>query len=242
MNRLLYSDIFIDFDDTLYDTHGNACKALTEVFAQFGLQQYFATEDDFTQPFWETNSELWSLYAHGKIDRDELIVERIRRPLSLGKLPNGEMFKPSREYCLKMSDFYLERCACKPDTIEGAHEAMQHLKEKGYKLHLCSNGFREVQYKKLHASRMTEYFDTIILSEDAGANKPSKQFFDYALLQTHATQATTLMIGDNFDTDIMGAINSGIHTMFFNRQPNSFSTPHEVDFEIKSLHEIKWLL
>lgn len=236
MEQLKYTDIFIDFDDTLYDTHGNASKALSEVFAYFNLNQHFATEEDFTTPYWKVNKELWDLYAHAKISRDELIIERFRRPLSLG------IDSPTREYCLSVSDYFLQQCACKPDTIEGAHEAMQYLKSKGYRLHICSNGFCEVQYKKLNASHMTDYFDTIILSEEAGANKPSEQFFNFALHKSKAQRSSTLMIGDNFDTDIMGAINAGLHTMFFNRQPNEFKVPQHIDYEIHSLHEIKWLL
>ena len=242
MEQLLFTDIFIDFDDTLYDTHGNANKALSELFCHFGLNDFFASEDAFRIPYWEVNTELWALYAHGKISRDKLIVERFRRPLSLGVNADGKHFDTSEAQCLKVSDYFLEQCACKPDTISGAHEAIQHLKQRGYRLHLCSNGFCEVQYKKLNASHMTDYFDTIILSEEAGANKPSAQFFNFALQKSGANRQSTLMIGDNLDTDIIGAQNARLRTMFFNRQQIKIETTLHVDYEIKSLHEIMWLL
>ena len=82
---------------------------------------------------------------------------------------------------------------------------------------MCSNGFHEVQYKKLEACGLKDYFDTIILSEDAGFNKPSPQYFDYAFRQSGAQRETTLMIGDNLQTDILGALASGIDAMLFNR-------------------------
>ena len=84
-------------------------------------------------------------------------------------------------------------------------------------MHMTSNGFHEVQYKKLAACGLRDYFDTIVLSEDAGANKPSQAFFDYAFKQTGAKPETTLMIGDNMQTDIKGAMAAGIDTLLFNR-------------------------
>lgn len=231
-----YTDLFVDFDDTLYDTHGNAILALQELYDQFGLAQYFDKIEDFTVPYWETNVALWDQYSKGEITRDYLIVERFRRPLACGGMD------PSREYCLEVSDRFLDLCACKPGVVEGAHAVMEYLRQRGYRLHMCSNGFHEVQYRKLRASNLLEYFDTIILSEDAGANKPSQVYFDYAFRQTGARPESTLMIGDNYNTDILGAQNAGLDVMFFNRQPSSFETPGKVDFEIHALKEIMDLL
>ena len=89
---------------------------------------------------------------------------------------------------------------------------------------------------------MEKYFDTVILSEDAGANKPSKQFFDFALLKSKACKANILMIGDNFDTDMLGAMNAGIDTLLFNRWDQNFVPPKKVDFIVNALNEIKKIL
>lgn len=246
-----YKDLFVDFDDTLYDTHGNAVLALKELYDDFGLERYFDRVEDFTVPYWEANVELWDQYARGEVTRDFLIVERFRRPLSRGYVKDGATktsFRPTKEYCLEVSDHFLDLCACKPGVVEGAHEVVRYMKDKGYRLHICSNGFHEVQYRKLRASALLDYFDTIILSEDAGANKPSAQFFDYAMKQTGARSKDTLMIGDNIKTDIMGAKEYGIDVMYFNRKPLP-TTPEEkkeeasaIDYEIRSLAEIMDIL
>ena len=106
---------------------------------------------------------------------------------------------------------------------------------------MCSNGFHEVQYKKLSACGLKDYFDTVILSEDAGANKPSPQFFDYALQRSGAQRESTLMIGDNLQTDIMGAMSAGLDTLFFNRYPEYEKTKAPT-FIVTSLRDIKKIL
>ena len=233
-----YKDIFIDFDDTLYDTHGNAVIALSETFECFHLDRYFEDPQVFYDAYWTANIDLWTQYAKGEITRDYLIVERFRRPLSV-----GEGIEVTKELCLEMSDKFLDFCASKPGVIDGAHELMDFLKQKGYRMHMCSNGFHEVQYKKLDACGLRYYFDTIILSEDAGVNKPAKAYFDYALKVSGANRKTTLMIGDNLQSDILGALNAGLDAMLFNRwQVPPEDIPQEPTFIVETLSAIKTIL
>ena len=231
-----YTDLFIDFDDTLYDTHGNAVIALGELFEALQLGTFFPDPDLFYDEYWKTNIDLWTRYSKGEITRDYLIVERFRRPLSF-----GQGLEPTEEYCLKASDLFLDFCSNKPGLVDGARELVDYLKAKGYRMHICSNGFHEVQYKKLRACGLHDCFDTIILSEDAGANKPSKQYFDYALQISGASKEQTLMIGDNFNTDILGAKQAGLDTAYFNRFPD-YPAPEPVTFEVTALRELMKIL
>lgn len=243
-----YEHLFIDFDDTLYDTHGNAIIALTELFHDLHFEQHFERPEDFTVPYWQANVELWDQYAHGEIERDYLMVERFRRPLSCGyerldvPIEERQHWDPTREYCLEVSDHFLDLCACKPGVVEGAHELVQYLRQKGYRMHLCSNGFHEVQYRKLRSSQLLEYFDTIVLSEDAGANKPKPAYFEYAFRTTGARPDNTLMIGDNFTTDILGAKAAGLDVLFFNRTPDTFKATEPINYEVHSLRQIMEIL
>ena len=231
-----YTDLFIDFDDTLYDTHGNAVMALQELYDELRLDQYFERPELFYNEYWRANIDLWTRYAHGEINRSYLIVERFRRPLSLAQGLNV-----TEAYCLEASDRFLDLCSSKPSVVEGAHELMDYLRRKGYRMHICSNGFHEVQYKKLRACGLLDYFTTIILSEDAGINKPAARFFDFAFYQSNAVKETTIMIGDNYNTDILGALNAGIDAIYFNRYPD-YPPPTPVTHEVASLKEIMHIL
>jgi putative hydrolase of the HAD superfamily len=233
-----YKDLFMDFDDTLYDTHGNAVIALRETFEAFDLGRYFPDPQVFYDAYWMANIDLWTRYSKGEITRDYLIVERFRRPLSV-----GSGLDVTEKLCLEMSDRFLDFCSSKPGVVAGAHELMDYLRQQGYRMHMCSNGFHEVQYKKLAACGLKDYFDTIILSEDAGFNKPSPQYFDYAFRQSGANRKTTLMIGDNLQTDILGALNSGIDAMLFNRWDMDVNeAPQFPTFVVSSLCDIMKIL
>lgn len=230
------SDLFLDFDDTLYDTHGNAVIALQELFDLLHLERYFPDPQLFYDEYWKANIDLWTRYSKGEITRDYLIVERFRRPFSF-----GEGLNTDDAYCLEASDRFLDFCSCKPGLVEGAKELMDYLRDKGYCLHMCSNGFHEVQYKKLRACGLYEYFDTIILSEDAGYNKPALEYFDYAFKKSGAKKESTLMIGDNFQTDILGAKRAGLRVAYFNRYPE-YPATEPVDYEVTSLRQLMDIL
>ena len=231
-----YTDLFIDFDDTLYDTHGNSVIALRELFDALHLERWFPEAQVFYDRYWEANIDLWTRYSRGEITRDYLIVERFRRPLSY-----GDGLEPTEQYCLDASDLFLDLCSSKPGLVEGARELMDYLKAQGYRLHMCSNGFHEVQYKKLRSCGLDNHFDTIVLSEDAGVNKPSPLFFDYAIQTTGAQKSATLMIGDNFQTDILGAKRYGLDTAYFNRFPD-YPAAEPVTYEVTQLRQLMTIL
>ncbi len=229
-----YKDIFLDFDDTIYDTRGNADIALRELYQHFSLSDYFDSFETFHQRYWKKNTELWASYSRGEISKEKLIVDRFLIPLnSVGVGDAG--------FALILNNWFLDCTSKKSKLVDGAIPLLDYLKSK-YKLHILSNGFVEVQYKKLRNSGVEHYFDTIILSEEAGANKPHRSFFDYAMKMSGAVLGDCIMIGDNFDTDILGAYNYEIPQIYFN--PNSLPLSREIKptFQVKTLDEIKNIL
>lgn len=230
---MAYKNLFIDLDDTLWDIHQNGRECLEEIYRDYGFDKFYDTFEDYYHVYLPGNNYLWGLYREGKIRKDELIVERFLLPVR----PFGidDSF-----YAKKVSDDFLERTTYKTKLIDGAIDLLEYLKPN-YRLFILSNGFREVQYKKIENSGLRPYFTRVILSEDAGINKPHPDFFTYALKNTNSRRDETLMIGDSWDADIVGAYKSHIDQLWLNPK-NENHRDFEPTFTVRSLEEIKRIL
>ncbi len=131
---------------------------------------------------------------------------------------------------------YLAICPTKTNLFPNAHETLAYLKDK-YTLHLISNGFKEACEKKLEHSKLAPYFNTIVISEIVGINKPDPRIFEHALQNGQAQREQAVMIGDNIDADVRGAQNAGIEAIFFN--PLEVEKPGDVNYMIKDLKELQ---
>lgn len=232
---MAYKNLFIDLDDTLWDIHQNGRECLEEIYRDYRYNQFYETFEDFYQVYMPSNNYLWGLYREGKISKDELIVERFLFPLRRFGIDDPY-------YAKKVSDDFLERTTHKTKLIDGTIDLLEYLKPK-YRMHILSNGFSEVQYKKIENSGLRPYFSKVILSEDAGINKPHPDFFTYALKVTNSRRDETLMIGDSWDADIVGAYNSRIDQLWLNSDSKSKKpTDFEPTFTVHSLGEIKGIL
>ena len=228
-----YKHLFIDLDDTLWDIHLNGKECLEDIYRDYGYAEFYASFDDYYQVYMPGNHHLWALYRQGKISKEELIVERFLVPVRAFGIDDPA-------YAKKLSDDFLDRTTRKTRLIDGALELLEYLKPR-YRMHILSNGFREVQYKKIENSGLMPYFDKIILSEDAGINKPHPDMFTYALKNTNSRRNQTVMIGDSWDADIVGARNSRIAQIWLNpagEAPQGFKPTHTVH----TLAEIKNIL
>lgn len=207
-----YSHIFIDLDDTVWDFNANSHVALAKTFDDLHLHNIFADYDLFSRLYYAKNAELWDLYHHGKIARDFLIVERFAYPLREYGYNDRE-----NHLAAHINKCYLENLSQQTRLVPQAYEMLSDLWEKGYQLYILSNGFKEVQARKLEAGKITQFFSRIVLSDEIGITKPDRRIFDYALQVTDGHAETTLMIGDNYDADIMGAAHAGWGQIYFDR-------------------------
>ena len=106
---------------------------------------------------------------------------------------------------------------------------------------ILSNGFKELQSRKMRTAELDGYFDDIILSEDIGINKPRPELFEHALKKTASKLEESIMIGDMFETDIAGAANIGMQQIYFNPK-HIKGLPFAPTYEVNDLLEIKEIL
>ncbi|MFZ4261681.1 YjjG family noncanonical pyrimidine nucleotidase [Sphingobacterium sp. HJSM2_6] len=226
--------LFFDLDHTIWDFDKNAEETLQELYKKYKFQQLFnsSSPDRFIEAYTLNNHRLWNLYHHGQIDKTTLRHLRFADTFSqLGVDPN--LFPTAFE------NDYLEICPTKTNLFPHAHETLTYLKGK-YQMHLISNGFKEACEKKLAHSNLYQYFENIVISELIGINKPDPRIFQHALQLGIAHKDQSLMIGDNIDADVRGAINAGIDAIYFN--PNQVEKPADIHYMIKDLAELQEIL
>jgi putative hydrolase of the HAD superfamily len=229
-----YKHILFDLDNTLWDFETNSENTLREMFVKYELNKAFDSFVHFHNLYVFRNTQLWYSYHNKQINKKFLNFERFNYPLQQVGIDNPELVNT-------LSFDYLQVCAMQKTLMPHANETLEYLKGNRYHMHILSNGFEEVQYLKLKHSGLDKYFEHIILSEKAGALKPDKRIFDYAITSLNARKKEVIMIGDNFEADIEGAKNAGIDQLYYNpkgQAPISFNPTHTVT----SLSEIMSIL
>jgi len=224
-----YRHLFFDLDHTLWDFERNSRDTLRDLFEELQLQSRgIADFGLFLERYEYHNKYCWMQYRNGRMDKEEVRVNRF-----IYALADFQIERKDLVYTL--SDLYVQRSPDKLNLIEGAREVLEALRP-AYRLHIITNGFEEVQFRKLRNTGLLPYFDKIITSERAGALKPSPRIFEFALERASAGRAESIYIGDNLEADMLGARNAGMDQVYFNPE----ARPHgeKVTYEIRSLSEL----
>ncbi len=205
----VYKHIFFDLDHTIWDFDTNAKATLADLYEQGLEEKTKAPFDQFYERYIFHNAHLWARYEKGFIGVEELKWKRMWRTMLDFKIAD-EPF--SKEISIK----FLEILPTKKEVFPYTFEILDYLTKKDYILHLITNGFIHVQTRKLQNSGLDKYFNEMITSEASNSLKPKKEIFDYALQKTGANLKESIMIGDNQDADIAGALNAGMDAVFVN--------------------------
>lgn len=224
--------VWLDLDDTLIDFKANARASLAQMYRDEPmLRNHFADAESWTETYEIHNHRLWDLYSRSEITQPELRIERFRRPLLDGGVPEPQATETASRY----DTLYLDILAEQRRMIPGAIELIHALKSLGHiRLGILSNGFNEVQHRKLDNTGLTPLIDFIVLSDDIGINKPDPRIFTHAMETVgDLNPRHHLMIGDNPMTDIAGALNAGWTAIWFN--PDHHDNAPEGAFEIENL-------
>lgn len=229
---LKYKCIFFDLDHTLWDYECNARETLLELHGSYKLSERGIPFEDFHRHFTRVNLQLWEQYDRGLINNEVIRHQRFKQILE-------RFYVDDERLCERLSHEYLYGCPKKANLLPYAKETLEYLSTR-YALTVVTNGFEEIQTVKLLSGNITHYFNHVVTSQKAGFKKPSRQIFEYALALNNLECGEVIMIGDNLVTDIGGARNACIDTVFYN--PLALTHHQQVGHEIRCLSELRNIL
>ena len=224
-----YRHIFFDLDETLWDFRRNSLETLHDLISHHSDVMAGVERTNFIERYHHHNEYYWDQYRKGKINRQQLRMERWKSTLS-------EFNLYSEDFAKKLSDHYLEILPTKKHLYEDTIDLLTYLKPK-YSLHVITNGFEEVQHRKIETSGLAPFFTHVITSERAGSQKPQREIFLFALDLAGGTVHNSLFIGDSIEADIAGAKGVGMDHVLFN--PGKILHHETVMLEIDELKELK---
>lgn len=200
--------LFFDADNTLIDFNKASKLSLKSLFTNYGISY----TESYINIYKEINLKCWKSFERGEIDKNELIFQRFNQFfLKIGL--NEDPIIANTEYLRLLVEH--------SHLIPGALELLKILRSK-YKLHIITNGFKEVQRPKFTRLGLDTYFDNIIVSDEIGMKKPEIRFFDYSLQKAGSPNRNRVMvIGDSLSSDIKGAIQSRLQSIWYN--------PHKIE-------------
>lgn len=224
-----YKHLFFDLDHTLWDFDNNSRATLLQLYHEYDLKSQGI--HDFERLFASYNvhnDRLWERYRSGFIKREELRWKRMWLMLLDHKITDTALAH-------EISTAYLEILPTQSLLMPHAKEILDHCKGR-YEMHLITNGFETTQRLKLQYSGIARYFNQLITSEKSNSMKPHPEIFEYALKVTNASTEDSIMIGDAVDIDILGAINAGWDTVYYN--PGKVQHSRKPTYEINHLEEL----
>ena len=211
--------LFFDLDHTLWDFETNSKIALDQIYAQLNLDDRMRSFQSFYTTYKKINGKLWNSYGQGKITKDVLRVKRFDDTLKSFQVND-------RALAEEMAELYVGTSPYQTQLFPGTKEVLTEL-EKDFELHIITNGFKEIQHIKLENSGILHHFYVIVCSEDIGKNKPAPEIFHHAMERAGTVESESLMIGDNYKTDIVGATRAGIPAILFDTHRSYRDGIHE---------------
>ncbi|NND77491.1 MAG: noncanonical pyrimidine nucleotidase, YjjG family [Flavobacteriales bacterium] len=203
-----YEHIFFDLDNTLWDFEANSKDTLEELFETYLKKDLPEVEfNELFSAYVTVNGSYWNKYRHGKVSKEDLRVNRFHDTLSSFGLDEFNLAE-------KISEEYLKICPLKAKLVEGAMEILDHIVGLKIPMVVITNGFDEVQHIKMENCGLTPFFEAVVTSEKIGSKKPYPEIFQHAFSTVGAKAARSLMIGDNHDSDIVGANNIGMDSAY----------------------------
>lgn len=201
--------IFFDLDNTLWDHRRNAYLTIKDLFEKEEITlRYRIDFEEFHAVYHDINEKLWEDIRDGIIDKEYLRKHRFYDTFRHFKVDDEKL-------AMYFEEHFLDKILNHNNLVEGAGYILEYLKSKNYILHIISNGFKEVTERKCILSGIDHYFQTITSADSVGVRKPNPAIFEYALGLSDAQKETSILIGDDWIADVVGAQNFGMDVIFF---------------------------
>ncbi len=233
MGQPYYKSLFFDLDDTLWAFSVNAGDTFREMYDKHGYSRFFRSFEHFYTLYQRRNLELWGEYAQGKVTKEELNRKRFRYPLEAVGAPDATLAQ-------RFADDFFSVIPTKQKLMPHAAEVLEYLASR-YNLYILSNGFQELQCRKMRSAGIYHFFKKVVLSDDIGVLKPYPEIFHFALSATQSELRTSLMIGDSWKCDVAGAHAVGMHQVFYNVRGET-GLPFRPTYQITDLQELLHIL
>ena len=217
---MTYTHLFFDLDNTLWDFNANSYDALYDAMKKMDILSGIGDYDKYFSVYEEVNERLWALYRDNKMTKNVLRGLRFEESLELNGTPMPGIGDA-------INDAYLTEMPKQLRLVPGAIRVLDYLHHK-YRMAIITNGFREVQVDKLDQSGLKKYFDKMFISEEVGAQKPHKLIFEHAVKSMNAPKKKSLMIGDSWDADIVGAMQFGMDQVYYCPNTEKLTSSGEV--------------
>ena len=200
------TDIFFDLDHTLWDFEANSAATFENILPPFNFP--FSSQT-FMTVYSPINHAYWKLYRENRITTEELRFVRLQKTFeSLG-------YPQSDEVIHRISDTYIDQLSTHTHLFTGTLGLLEKL-QKQYRLHIITNGFEQVQQKKIKNAGIADFFEVVLTAEKAGIKKPASAIFKQALAMADSSPEKALMIGDSYEADIAAALALGMQAIHFN--------------------------
>lgn len=232
-----YKHLFFDLDNTLYDFEANSYMAMKEAFNELELLDKLPSFDQYFKVYSEINAALWAEYREQRMPKDILRTKRHTDSLAQFDL-EPEMG------ATRLDDLYLEKMTTQTELFPNTIDVLAELQTRGYKIHIITNGFKEVQHQKIENTGLMPFLTNVFISEVIQAPKPAYKIFEYAIKSSNARKSESLMIGDSWESDIEGAKKYGIDQVFFqlNKQVLDYTKLGKPTFIITELNDLLKIL
>ncbi|MGB0195355.1 MAG: YjjG family noncanonical pyrimidine nucleotidase [Flavobacteriales bacterium] len=232
------ADLFFDLDRTLWDFDRNSREALEEIFveiAQPNLPQV-KTAAEFIPVYEAENEKCWKAYREGRITKEELRPLRFRKAVEGLGIPSFDAMDTLAE---AMGTAYVQRAPYRTALFDGAIDVCRALKVRGHRMFILTNGFEEVQHIKVNRSGLEPFFDGVFTSDALGFKKPHPECFAKGLALAGSSAERAVMIGDDWECDVDGAIQAGWGAIHFDpHQPAAPSSNPRRISELSALLDL----